>query len=99
MSELALKLQPEQQAHDARIVVFPQGSFDSSLFEMFLKNHSRNATTAKAYRSYLQHFREYLEGNSIGNPSADDVAAYAEQMQLKGLEPTTQAHYIRCVKQ
>ena len=94
----AWAIQP--QARPAFTVVKQEPvSFGYDLFERFIDYVDRKPATVKGYVSCLRQFWVWLQAEGIDNPKREHIKAYRDYLAASGLKASTQAQYLRAVRQ
>lgn len=55
---------------------------------------ARSPATLNTYKRAIKQFVKWLNHNGITNPGKQDIMKYREELEIRGLKPTTRSNYI-----
>ena len=83
----------------AALTAIDAAEITAELFNRFIAYvNTDSKKTVETYTRALRQFMLYLQANGISKPSRADIIAYNNEMQARGLKPTTRQSYIAAVK-
>ena len=83
----------------AALTAIDAAEITAELFNRFIAYvNTDSKKTVETYTRALRQFMLYLQAEGITKPSRADIIAYINEMQAKGLKPTTRQSYIAAVK-